>query len=248
MEVAITVFYKHPQHTEYLKGVFVRFCGTLYLHLRDAQSIERYSFLFDDFVGVSKRFFLYNASILLGSGELGNIIQLCTNAFTASDTPRVAKGAYSFFETVFMVYWRQEFIDRYNSKKEGQRLERRVEDACLYLQLKALLLQKLEFILCKIMEHLSQAPYESTRHHILEVLTSQIKAFPEENVLLWPKILAMLPPDILVNNEKARFANTLPGMLSPDFAVVKTTTKQLKKYIYLINKRMVAANNRKLKI
>ncbi len=97
VEIAITVFYQNPQYTEYFKGVFVQFCSILYIHLSHPENIEKYSFLFDDFLGVSKRFFVYNASILLNSGELPNIIQLCTNAFTASDTPRVAKGAYSFF-------------------------------------------------------------------------------------------------------------------------------------------------------
>lgn len=146
-----------------------------------------------------------------------------------------------------MVYWRQEFIDRHNSKKDGQTFIRKTEDEALYHQLKALLLQKLEFIVTKIMEHLSESPYESTRHHILKVLASELKAFPQENIVLWPKLLSMLPADILVTNEKVRFSNTLQLMLSNDFSVVKDAVKLLKKYVYLINKRMANAKNRRFK-
>jgi hypothetical protein len=56
---------------------------------------------------MSKRFFVCNASIVLSSGELPHLIELCTTAFVGCDTPRIARASYSFFETIFMVYWRK---------------------------------------------------------------------------------------------------------------------------------------------
>jgi len=61
------------------------------------EDLGRYSYLLDDFMGMNKRFFLYNASIVLSSGKLPMIINLATNAFVGCDIPRVAKASYSFF-------------------------------------------------------------------------------------------------------------------------------------------------------
>ena len=63
---------------------------------------------------MNKVFYLYNASILLNSGRLPALIDLCTQAFLGCKTPRIAKAAYSFLETLFMVYWPQPFIEAYN--------------------------------------------------------------------------------------------------------------------------------------
>jgi hypothetical protein len=79
--------------------------------------VEKYVYLLDDFIGMSKRFFIYNASIVLTSGQLPAILELCISAFMGSDMPRIAKASYSFFETIFMVYWRPEFIDEYNQEE-----------------------------------------------------------------------------------------------------------------------------------
>lgn len=49
----------------------------------------------------------------------------------------------------------------------------------LYFQLRALLVDKLDYILGKILEHLSTVPSESTREQILFVLLAEIKAFPQ---------------------------------------------------------------------
>lgn len=100
----------------------------------------------------------------------------------------------------------------------------------------------------KILEHLSLVPSESTREQILFVLLSEIKAFPQENAILWPKILALLPSDILVANEKARFKTNLDLMASGDITQVKTATGFIKRYVHLMSKRMVNANNRKFKL
>ena len=101
--------------------------------------------------------------------------------------------------------------------------------------------------MAKVLEHLSKGPSESTREQILDVLVSEIKAFPQENCVLWPNILARLPPDILVANEKARFKSNLEAMLSSDFNEAKEAARFLKKYVSLINKRMINANSRRWK-
>jgi hypothetical protein len=78
-------------------------------------------------------------------------------------------------------------------------------------------------------------------------LTSEIKAFPQENCQFWPKILSLLPSDILVSNEKVRFLSNLGLVASNDFNVAKEAVRFVRKYVYLMNKRMVNANNRKYK-
>jgi hypothetical protein len=121
---------------------------------------------------MNKRFFIYNASIVLTSGQLPSLLDLCINAFLGSDTPRVAKASYSFFETVFMVYWRPEFIQDYNNESEGDVFAVKSEDFQLHQELKSFLLQKVEYILSKMIEHLSKVPVESTRDCILDALIS----------------------------------------------------------------------------
>ena len=59
--------------------------------------VARFSYLLDDYMGMNKRFFLYNASIVLSSGKLPSTIELTINVFMGSDVPRIAKSAYSFF-------------------------------------------------------------------------------------------------------------------------------------------------------
>jgi hypothetical protein len=152
--------------------VYVGFCERLFVHMGRIQQMDEYCYLLDDFIGISRRFFLYNASIVLNSGQLPNIIDLCTTAFIGSNTPRIAKAAYNFFETIFMVYWRQEFIDEHNAKVPEEKFSKKEENESLYLQLKALLLQKLEQIVTRMLEHLSLVPQETTRQEILFTLFS----------------------------------------------------------------------------
>lgn len=58
---------------------------------------------------MNKRLFVYNSSLLLKSGELPRLIDLSID-YMESDTPRVVKAAYSFFETIFMAYWSPRLI------------------------------------------------------------------------------------------------------------------------------------------
>jgi hypothetical protein len=50
-----------------------------------------------------------------------------------------------------------------------------------YIALKAFLIQKLEQIVGKMLQHLANAPTEQTRDYILDALLSEIKAFVQEN-------------------------------------------------------------------
>ena len=162
--------------------------------------ISRFSYLLDDYMGMNKRFFLYNASIVLSSGKLPSIIELTINVFMGSDVPRIAKSAYSFFETIFMVYWPYEHLKHRNSKEDVSPFNPKPEDAQNYEALKQFLLQKLEKIVTKMLEHLSRAPTEQTRDYILDALVSQIKAFIPENPEVWGHLLNQISSEILVQD------------------------------------------------
>lgn len=85
-------------------------------HLRDA---ERYSLLLDDFVGMNKRFFSCNAALVLKSNQLPGLLDQCLE-YLGSNTPRIAKATYSFFETIFMTYWPPHLIEHYNSVPDAE--------------------------------------------------------------------------------------------------------------------------------
>ena len=68
LEVAITVFYSNPNFNEYFKDLYQKFCKVTYAHLKQAQVISDYQLLIDDFIGMNKRFFIYNSRIVLESG------------------------------------------------------------------------------------------------------------------------------------------------------------------------------------
>lgn len=179
VQIAITVFYEVEQYSEYFKGVYVKFCQTLFMHMSKIKQMDEYCYLLDDFIGISRRFFLYNANIVLNSGQLPNIIDLCSTAFIGSNTPRIAKAAYNFFQTIFMVYWRDEFIDEHNARVPDQKFTKKKENEALYNQLKQLLVNQLQLIITRMLQHLSLTPVETTREEILFTLYSEIKAFPE---------------------------------------------------------------------
>lgn len=111
VEIAITVYYSDERFTDYFKKVYIEFCMIIFEHMRNMAKMDKYIYLLDDFIGMNKRFFVLNASIVLNSGLLAQIIDLCITAFVGNESPRIAKASYAFFEHMFMVYWRQEFIE-----------------------------------------------------------------------------------------------------------------------------------------
>lgn len=70
------------------------------------------------------------------------------------DVPQVSKSAYQFFETIFMVYWSEDFIERYNLNEYGDKFERDPRNQVLYNQLKLFILPKLPEIIIKMINHL----------------------------------------------------------------------------------------------
>lgn len=54
-----------------------------------------------------------------------------------------------------------------------------------------------------------------------------------------------LDADILVANEKIRFIANIDNLDNIDFEVVRTSVKILRRYIFLINGRMIVAEKRK---
>ena len=88
------------------------------------------------------------------------------------DVPQVSKSAYQFFETIFMVYWSDDFIQKYNANEYGDRFEKDKRNDQLYKQLKLFIAPKLPEILIKMINHLEKVPLEATAHCILDALIS----------------------------------------------------------------------------
>ena len=196
-------------------------------------------------MGMNKRFFLYNASIVLASGKLPSIIELSMNIFMSCEVPRVAKASYSFFETMFTVYWPPEHLNYRNSKEDITPIEPKVEDSQYYLALKQFLLQKMEEIVSKMLKFLSSAPTEQTRDYILDALVSEIKGFVSENPVIWSKILQQISSDILVQQEKERLIEMLSSLNGMAFEESRKMIRSIDKMLVLMNRRMSNANNRK---
>jgi hypothetical protein len=116
VEVAITVFAKEPACQQYILGLYAEFCLQSYQYL-GGPNWERLNLLLEDFLGMNKRFFTFNVSLVLKGGQLPQLIDHCIE-FLSSDSPSISKATYSFFETVFMAYWPAHFIEEYN-RNEG---------------------------------------------------------------------------------------------------------------------------------
>ena len=96
------------------------------------------------------------------------------------------------------MYWPAEHLHHRNQKEDITPFIPKPEDAQYYLALKQFLMQNLDQIITKMLQHLSNAPTEQTRDYILDALLSQIKAFIPENPLVWGNILNNIPSEILV--------------------------------------------------
>lgn len=192
VEVAVTVYSSNPAYTDYLRRLYSDFCDIVFLHMKQIDDLGRFSYLLDDYMGMNKRFFLYNASIVLTSTKLPTIIETSMSGFMGCDVPRVAKSAYSFFETIFMVYWPIEHLNHRNSKEDVTPITLKPEDAQSYQALKEFLVQKMEEILSKMLLHLGTAPTEQTRDYILDALVSQVKGFIPENPAIWTRLLSRM--------------------------------------------------------
>ena len=67
------------------------------------------------------------------------------------------------------------------------------EDAKYYQALKEYLVQRLEQIIAKMLQHLASAPTEQTRDYILDALLSEVKGFIPENPTVWSELLMKIP-------------------------------------------------------
>lgn len=99
---------------------------------------------------MNKRFFTFNVSLVIKGGQLPQLIDHCLE-FLSSDTPAISKATYSFFETVFMAYWPDYFLEEYNHAEENERICFVAEDIPLYEQLKEELQDKVHYILAKML-------------------------------------------------------------------------------------------------
>lgn len=199
VQIVITVFSKKEQTQAYLLNLYKLFCEICAYHLSDSNKVEKYSFLLDDFIGMNKRLFVYNSSLLLKSGELPRLIEQSID-YMQSETPRVVKAAYSFFETVFMAYWNPSLIEEFNKNNQEDYhigLATRYDNA--HQLLKANLEDKIHYIIAKMLDHLARVPAEMVRDCIIDAVTAQLAAFPQWNMVIWPQLINPLPNSILVN-------------------------------------------------
>jgi len=65
LEVAITVFYDNIHFYDYFKNLYISFCEVTYAHFKNIKDVQDYQFLIDDFIGMNKRFYIYNSRIVL---------------------------------------------------------------------------------------------------------------------------------------------------------------------------------------
>ena len=86
-----------------------------------------------------------------------------------------------------------------------------------YQALKTFLLQKIDKIVSKMLEHLETAPTEQTRDYILDALVSEVKGFTQENPFIWTHLLNQIPSQILVQKEKERMVQMLESLKTSDF-------------------------------
>ena len=143
-----------------------------------------------------------NPSIVINSNQLAPLIDHSLE-YIGCDTPRVAKAAYTFFEVIFMAYWRPYLINQYNQNDDHDPLCFNCNEHEVYNGLKLELQDKIHYILAKMLKHLSEIPSEAIRDCIIDTLVAEIKAFPEWNTDIWEKLILPLPNDIFRGTEKS---------------------------------------------
>jgi hypothetical protein len=82
---------------DFLYQIFGRFCTITYAHIRSPEDLVRLDYLLDDFMGLSRRFFLAEPLLILTSQQLGNIIDLGMRALANGEKSyKSAKAAACF--------------------------------------------------------------------------------------------------------------------------------------------------------
>jgi hypothetical protein len=61
----VTVFHNHPDGPGFLAKLYENFSSLAFNHLKTPQSIDRYGYLVDDFLGMSGRLIFFNTSIII---------------------------------------------------------------------------------------------------------------------------------------------------------------------------------------
>jgi len=137
-----------------------------------------------------------------------------------------------FVEALHQVFWSEEMRVHHNNQAETREFEihLRPEFASGYQILRQKLLAASQTLLSKMMLHLSKAPSQSVRDSIRDTIIAEIKAFPNENTMIWTPILTQMEEDILTVEEKNLFLKLLP-------TVRYENIDEIKELVYLISKR-----------
>jgi hypothetical protein len=87
-----------------------------------------------------------------------------------------------FIESLYMVFWNEEFIIHYNSiEAESEEYKIFIRSNCQdgYARLRERLLLANPAIITKMMEHFSKVPSQTVRESIRDAILAEIKAFPQ---------------------------------------------------------------------
>lgn len=180
---------------------------------------------------MNTRFMRYAPGVVLYSGQLDGLLQLCELAIGV-EHKEIANTVYMFLESLHQVFWSEEMRIHHNNLAESKEFEihLRQEFASGYELLRKKLLASSQGLLTKMLMHLAKAPSQSVRDSIRDAILSEVLAFPQENVRVWTPILASLEEDILTVAEKQGLLNLLP-------VVRYENLEDIKELIYLISKR-----------
>jgi hypothetical protein len=138
------------------------------------------------------------------------------------------------------VFWSREFIDDYNERKaeeEEFRVVVKPEFKEGYARLRERMLGNAGRLVQGMVGHLANSPSQSVRDSIRDAMEAEIKAFPEENQVIWTPVLVQMGEDIMTQAEKKEFLELLPK-------VGLGNLEQVREYIYAISKRYIHRNTR----
>lgn len=90
---------------QFLRDLYDSFTESALKHLQSAQSIDRYCYLIDDFLGMNSRLLVYKTTIIVESSHFERLIRFITTDCLQSNSSKAIKATYSFLHTLFMVYW-----------------------------------------------------------------------------------------------------------------------------------------------
>lgn len=105
VEITITVFYKCPEAQDFLSNLYETFSNNAFNHLNTSQTIDKFGYLVDDYLGMSGRLIFYNTSIIISSQQFPKLLHFVSSDCLLTTSPKVIKATYNFMQSLFMLFW-----------------------------------------------------------------------------------------------------------------------------------------------